>query len=80
MNRIFNKADETETAINRKAALYAFVFLEIAVIGYCIAKKITTGEFPETIFFIGIMGSLIFLGIKLYETKRLADTVVQYEK
>ncbi len=73
MKKIFSKADETETAINRKAAVYAFGFLEIAIIGYCIVKKITTGDFTGTIFFIGIMGSLIFLGIKLYETKRISQ-------
>ncbi len=74
MGKVFNKADEMEMAINLKAARYAFGFLEIAVMGYCIAERILSGEFPEPIFFFGITGALIFQGIKLYETKRLSDT------
>ena len=80
MKRLFTKADEMEMAINLKAARYAFDFLEIAIMGYCIGERIVTGEFPGTIFFIGIIGSLIFWGIKQYETGRLSDTVDEDEE
>ena len=80
MKRLFTKADEMEMAINLKAARYAFGFLEIAIMCYCIAERIVTGEFPGTIFFIGIIGSLIFWGIKLYETGRISDTVDEDEE
>ena len=80
MKRLFAKADEMEMAINLKAARYAFGFLEIAIMGYCIAERIVTGAFPGVIFFIGLMGSLIFWGIKLYETQQLSDTVDEDEE
>lgn len=54
-----------EMAINMKAARFAFGFLEIAIMGYYIAEKITTGEFPTPIFIFGILGMLIFNGIKI---------------
>ncbi len=73
MKKIFRKADEMETAINLKAARYAFGFLEIAIMGYCIAERIITGDFPAPVFFFGIFGMLIFWGIKSYETGRMAD-------
>ena len=47
---------------------------------YCIAEKITTGEFPMTIFIFGILGMLIFNGIKLYETRRMVDAVEEDEE
>ena len=68
MKKIIKKADEMEMEINMKAARFAFGFLEIAIMGYCIAEKITTGEFPTPIFIFGILGMLIFNGIKLYKT------------
>ena len=43
MKKILKKADEMEMAINMKAARFAFCFLEIAIMGYCIAEKIITG-------------------------------------
>ena len=60
MKKIIKKADEMEMEINMKAARFAFGFLEIAIMGYCIAEKITTGEFPTPIFIFGILGMLIF--------------------
>lgn len=80
MKKFFRKADEMEMAINLKAARYAFGFLEIAIMGYCIAEKIITGEFPALIFIFGVFGSLIFWWVKLYETKRLADVVEDDEE
>ena len=80
MSKVFRKADEMEMAINLKASRYAFGFLEIAIMGYCIAERIITGEFPGTLFFFGILGSLIFWGIKLYETGRLSGTVDEDEE
>lgn len=65
MKKIIKKADEMEMAINMKAARFAFGFLEIAIMGYYIAEKITTGEFPTPIFIFGILGMLIFNGIKI---------------
>ena len=73
MKRYFRKADEMELAINLKAARYAFGFLEIAIMGYCIAKRALSGEFPTPVFIFGLLGMLIFNGIKLYETKRMGD-------
>ena len=66
MKKIVRKADEMEIAINLKAAKYAFGFLEIAIMLYCIMERIITGEFPSTVFIFGILGILIFNGIKLY--------------
>ena len=68
------KADEMEMAINLNAARYAFGFLEIAMMIYCIAERIITGKFPMPIFIFGILGMLIFWGIKLYGTGRMTDT------
>jgi hypothetical protein len=47
---------------------------------YCIVERIITGEFPSTVFIFGIFGMLIFWGIKLYETKRMADVVEEDEE
>ena len=80
MKRILKKADEMEMAINMKASRFAFGFLEIAIIGYCIAEKVTTGEFPTTIFIFGILGMLIFNGIKLYETRRMTEMADEDEE
>ena len=63
MKKIVRKADEMEIAINLKAARYAFGFLEIAIMLYCIVERIITGEFPSTIFIFGILGILLFNGI-----------------
>ena len=80
MKRILKKADEMEMAINMKASRFAFGFLEIAIMGYCIAEKVTTGEFPTTIFIFGILGMLIFNGIKLYETRRMTEMADEDEE
>lgn len=80
MKQLFKKADEMEMAINSKAARFAFCFLEIAIMGYCIIKKIAVGEFPTLIFIFGIFGMLIFWGIKIYETERMADAVEDDEE
>lgn len=80
MKRILKKADEMEMAINMKAARFTFGFLEIAIMGYCIAEKVTTGEFPTTIFIFGILGMLIFNGIKLYETRRMTEMADEDEE
>ena len=61
-------------------ARFAFGFLEIAIMGYCIAEKITTGEFPTPIFIFGILGMLIFNGIKLYETRRMTEMADEDEE
>ena len=42
MKKIVRKADEMEIAINLKAAKYAFGFLEIAIMLYCIMERIIT--------------------------------------
>ena len=80
MKKFFKKADEMEMAINLKAARYAFGFLEIAIMGYCIVEKVITGEFPTPIFIFGLLGMLIFNGIKIYETKRMSDAVEDDEE
>ena len=80
MKKLFKKADEMEMAINLKASRYAFGFLEIAIMTYCIVQRIITGEFPSTLFILGLFGELIFLGIKLYETGRMADVVEEDEE
>lgn len=67
-------------AINLKASKYAFGFLEIAIMIYCIVQRIITSEFPSPIFIFGIFGMLIFWGIKLYETWRMADVVEEDEE
>ncbi len=69
-----------EMTINMKAARFAFGFLEIAIMGYCIAEKIITGEFPTTIFIFGILGMLIFNGIKLYETRWMTEMADEDEE
>ena len=80
MKKALKKADEMEMAINMKAARFAFGFLEIAIMGYCIATKVITGEFPTLLFIFGILGMLIFNGIKLYETGRMTETVDEDEE
>ena len=80
MKKIIKKADEMEMEINMKAARFAFGFLEIAIMGYCSAEKITTGEFPTPIFIFGILGMLIFNGIKLYETRRMTEMADEDEE
>ena len=54
MKKILKKADEMEMAINMKAARFAFGFLEIAIMGYCIVEKVIIGEFPTLLFIFGI--------------------------
>ena len=80
MKKILKKGDEMEMAINMKAARFAFGFLEIAIMGYCIDTKVITGEFPTLLFIFGILGMLIFNGIKLYETGRMTETVDEDEE
>ena len=72
MKKVFRKADEMEMAIDLKAARYAFGFLEIAIMIYCIVERIAVGEFPAPVFSLGLLGMLIFNGIKLYETRRMS--------
>ncbi len=80
MKKLFVKADEMEMAINLKAARYAFGFLEIAIMGDCIVERILTGEFPTPILIFGVMGMLIFNGIKLFETRRMTDVAEDNEE
>ena len=80
MKNFLRKADEMELAINLKAARYAFGFLEIAIMIYCIAERILTGKFPSPVFIVGILGMLIYNGIKLYETRRMTDAVEEDEE
>ncbi len=80
MKETFKKADEMEIAINQKAARYAFGFLETAIMVYCIAERIITGEFPSAVFIFGVLGMLIFCGIRLYETRRMADAAEDDEE
>ena len=80
MKKIMKKADEMEMAINLKASRYAFGFLEIAIMIYCIVQRVNTGEFPSTIFLFGIFGMLIFWGIKLHDTRRMAEVVEEDEE
>jgi len=80
MKKFFRKSDEMEMAITQKAARYAFGFLEIAIMGYCIAERLITGEFPTPIFIFGVLGLLIFNGIKLYENKRMTDAAQDDEE
>lgn len=80
MKKVLRKADEMEMAINLKAARYAFGFLEVAIMIYCIVERIVSGEFPSTIFIFGLLGMLIFNGIKLYETKRTTDVTEEDEE
>ncbi|MBQ6517710.1 MAG: hypothetical protein IJI14_03265 [Anaerolineaceae bacterium] len=74
------KADEMEMSINLNAARYAFCFLEIAMMIYCIAERIINGKFPMPVFIFGILGMLIFWGIKLYETERMTDIAEDNEE
>ena len=80
MKKFIKKADEMEMAINLKASRYAFGFLEIAIMIYCIVQRVNTGEFPSTIFLFGIFGMLIFWGIKLHVTRRMAEVVEEDEE
>lgn len=80
MKKVLRKADEMEMAINLKAARYAFGFLEVAIMIYCIVERVVSGEFPSTIFIFGLLGMLIFNGIKLYETKRTTDVTEEDEE
>ena len=80
MKKYIKKADEMEMAINLKASRYAFGFLEIAIMIYCIVQRVNTGEFPSTIFLFGIFGMLIFWGIKLHVTRRMAEVVEEDEE
>ena len=80
MKKFIKKADEMEMAINLKASRYAFGFLEVAIMIYCIVQRVNTGEFPSTIFLFGIFGMLIFWGIKLHVTRRMAEVVEEDEE
>ena len=80
MKKILRKADEMEMAINLKAARYAFGFLEIALMIYCIVQRITTGVFPSPVFIFGVLGMVIYYGIKLYETRRMTEVVEEDEE
>ena len=80
MKVVLKKADEMEMAINLKAARYAFGFLEIAIMCYCIVERIITGVFPSPVFILGILGMLIYNGIKIYETRRMTDVVEEDEE
>ncbi len=80
MKKNLRKADEMEMAINLKAARYAFGFLEAAIMIYCIVERVISKTFPSTIFIFGLLGMLIFNGIKLYETRRMADAAEEDEE
>ncbi len=80
MKKILRKADEMEMAINLKAARYAFGFLEIALMIYCIVQRIATGVFPSPVFIFGVLGMVIYYGIKLYETRRMTEVVEEDEE
>jgi hypothetical protein len=80
MKVVLKKADEMEMAINLKAARHAFGFLEIAIMCYCIVERIITGVFPSPVFIFGILGMLIYNGIKIYETRRMTDVVEEDEE
>lgn len=80
MKKFITKADEMDMAINLKASRYAFGFLEIAIMIYCIAARIITGAFPSAVFIFGVLGMLIFNGIKLYETKRMSAAAEENEE
>lgn len=71
MKNIIKKADEMEMAINLKAARNAWVFLEIAIIVYCLITAVTTDEFPTIMFLFANVSGVIFWQTKLWETKRL---------
>ena len=80
MKVVLKKADEMEMAINLKAARYAFGFLEIALMIYCIVQRIATGVFPSPVFIFGVLGMVIYYGIKLYETRRMTEVVEEDEE
>lgn len=71
MKKMMRKADEMEMAINLKAARYAFCFLEIVMMGYCIVKGLMTGEFPVLILIFGLVGFAIFWWVKYSEMRKL---------
>ena len=47
---------------------------------YCIVERIITGVFPSPVFIFGILGMLIYNGIKIYETRRMTDVVEEDEE
>ena len=72
MKRLLPKADEMEMSVNFKAARNAYVFLELALIIYCLVCYLKTGELPW-VWLIFIVSNLVFFGTKLIETKRLTS-------
>ena len=74
MKKIFTKADEMELAVNYKAARNGFVFLEFALVIYCLVCVLKTGELPW-VWLIFIVSGLIFWVTKMIETKRLTNPV-----
>ncbi len=60
-------------AVNYKAARNAFVFLELALVVYCLVCFLKTGELP-LVWLIFVASSLVFFGTKLIETKRLTGS------
>jgi len=58
MKKFIKKADEMEMAINLKASRYAFGFLEIAIMIYCIMERVITGEFPPLFLSLGYLECL----------------------
>lgn len=72
MKRIIRKADELEMAINMKAVKFAYLFVVCALFIYCVTSVIKTGEAPATLLAILSGSGVIFWGVKLYETNRLA--------
>jgi hypothetical protein len=73
MKKFSIKADEMEMAVNYKAARNAFVFLELALVVYCLVCFLKTGELP-LVWLIFVASSLVFFGTKLIETKRLTGS------
>lgn len=71
MKKMMRKADEMEMAITLKAARYAFCFLEIVMMCYCIVKGLMTGEFPVLILIFGLVGFAIFWWVKYSEMRKL---------
>ncbi len=72
MKKIFTKADEMEMAVNYKAARNTYVFLEVALLVYCVVYCIKTGELP-VVWLVFIFSGLVFWGTKIIETKRLTE-------
>lgn len=65
------KADEMEMSINYRAMRCGFVFVETAIMVYCIIMFVTTGELPLIPFIFDCAGSAVFLWMKVYFTHQM---------